>query len=105
MQRRRDRPSRDRVGDDLEILVVPFDPVEWPDRIEILAVVAGNVTHLHPEWNVRVPRHDVLDGVERAVDVAQCADLHLTMRRGRAGGLEPQAGPRMGRAARPYPLR
>ena len=65
----------------VEVFVVALDPVERRERREVLAVVAGDVADRHPERHVGVPRHDVLDGVERAVDVAERADLHVSGRR------------------------
>ena len=68
---------------DVEVFVVAFDPVEGPERREVLAVVARDVADLHPQRHVGVPRHDFLNRVERAVDVAEGAYLHG--RRSRAG--------------------
>jgi hypothetical protein len=64
------RTALDRFRDDVEIFVVALDPVQRPDRCEVLAVVAGHVADLHPERHVRVPGHQVLNGVEGAVNVA-----------------------------------
>ena len=76
VQRRRGRTAGRRLGHDVEVLVVALDPVEGRGRREVLALVAGDVAHLQPERHVRVPAHDVLNGLELAVDVAERADHH-----------------------------
>jgi hypothetical protein len=69
-QRAGRRTPGHRFRDHVEILVVPFDPVDRPYWREVFAVVAGDVANLHPDRNVWVSHHDVLDGLERAVNVA-----------------------------------
>src|SRR5206468_10803591 len=49
------------------------------------AVVAGDIPDRDPQRHVRVPLHDHLNGIERAVDVAERAYLHLDGQDGRDG--------------------
>ena len=67
---------RDGFGNDVEILVVALDPVERPDWREVVTVVAGDVAHLQPERHVSVPLHDLLNGIEGPVNVAERSDVH-----------------------------
>ena len=97
VQRRRRRAAGRCLGHHVEVFVVALDPVEGRGRCEVLAVIARDVAHLQPERHIRVPAHDLLDGVELAVDVAEGADRHdlrEVTRTGQAGqaSLARQAG-------------
>src|SRR5215467_4567581 len=67
---------RHRGRDDVEVFVVALDPVEWRDRREVLTQVRRYIADLHPEGDVWMPSHDLVDGVELAVDIAESADQH-----------------------------
>jgi hypothetical protein len=56
-------------GDDVEVVVVPVDPVDAGAERLVTAAVVGNVADAEPEWNLGVPRDDGPGRVERAVDV------------------------------------
>jgi hypothetical protein len=70
VQRSGRRPAFRRLGQDVEVLVVALDEIERRRRLEVLALVARDVADADPQRDVAVPTHDVLNGVECAVDVA-----------------------------------
>src|SRR5262245_15501893 len=71
--------SGHRRGNDVEIFVVAFDPVDRSNRREVLPIVVRDVANLNPERHAFVSRHDVLNAVERPVNVAERAYLHLSL--------------------------
>jgi len=63
-------------GDQIEVLVVAFDPVEG--RVERLVAPRGigDISDRQPEPNLRVLPHDAVNAGEISVNVTQRAKAH-----------------------------
>jgi len=66
------------LGDAIEVLVVPLDPVQRFHRLGVDAAAAREIADAQPERYLRVPFHDSPRRWKVAVDIAERADHELT---------------------------
>ena len=73
--RQRTRPGRLRRHE-IEVFVVPFDPVQRRAGSGIRAVLGSEVARAYPEFNIGMTRHHPIERVEIAVQIADSAKEH-----------------------------
>ena len=64
-------------GNEIEVLVVAFNPIQRGTRSRIRSVFRREVAGTNPERNLRMTRHHAIERVEVAVKIADCTEEHV----------------------------
>jgi hypothetical protein len=70
--------ARRLAGHKIKLLVVAFDPVQRGERLRIFTAFARKITRAYPKCDFGMARHDPVERVEIAVQIADGTEFHCT---------------------------
>jgi hypothetical protein len=74
--------QRTRTGrlrsDEIEVFVIPFDPIERRTRARVGTVFGREIARTQPTGDFGVARHDAVERVEVTVQITDGAKEHVT---------------------------